>query len=193
MPSVSLMAPSRLRIAAAASIALAAVTLPAHATDYWTPTKLLREFFLTSKKVSAKHVTLTDAEVAEIAKKLGTAPSKLKRGWSVYVGESADGKRTGYAILDAEIGQHELIDFGVRLGTGGAVERLEIMAFREPYGDGIRIERFRNQFVGKTAKDPITAGRDIDIISGATLSSRSVALGVKRDTLVLEAALKNGL
>lgn len=184
---------ARFRIAMASSLALAAVAIPAHATDYWTPTTLLGAFFQTSKKVSAKHVTLSDAETVAIAKKLGADPTKLKRSWSVYIGVGADGKRTGYAILDAEIGQHELIDFGVRLGLGGAIERVEIMAFREPYGDGIRIERFRNQFVGKTAKDAITAGRDIDIVSGATLSSKSIALGVKRDTLVLQAALKNGL
>jgi Na+-translocating ferredoxin:NAD+ oxidoreductase RnfG subunit len=108
------------------------------------------------------------------------------------VGE-ADGRRTGYAILDAEIGLHEPIDFGVRFDDKGSVERLEIMAFREPYGDGVRAERFRAQFVGKTARDPITAGQDIDIVSGATLSSRSVALGVKRDALILASALRNGL
>ena len=43
------------------------------------------------------------------------------------------------------------------------------MAYREAYGDQVRSERFREQFVGKTARDPITAGQDIDIISGATL------------------------
>jgi Na+-translocating ferredoxin:NAD+ oxidoreductase subunit G len=47
--------------------------------------------------------------------------------------------------------------------------------------------------VGKTAADPIVAGKDISIVSGASISSKSVALGVKRDTLVLQAALKNGL
>lgn len=183
----------RSRIAAALAVSLAAI--PAHATEYWTPHALLGDFFRMPErqKIAPKTVTLSDADAADIAKKLGTDPSKLKRTWSVYVAKTEEGKRTGYAILDSEIGQHELIDIGVRLGLSGAVERVEIMAFREPYGDGVRIERFRNQFVGKTANDPITAGRDIDIVSGATLSSRSVALGVKRDTLVLQAALKNGL
>jgi Na+-translocating ferredoxin:NAD+ oxidoreductase RnfG subunit len=173
-------------------LALLGAALPAHAAEYWTPTKLLGAFFKGSKKVGPKRVTLTDAEAAGIAKRLGTDPSRIKRNWSVYVGE-ADGKRTGYAVLDAEIGLHEPIDFGVRFDERGAVSRVEIMAFREPYGDGVIAEQFRRQFVGKTPQDPITAGQDIDIVSGATLSSRSVALGVKRDALVLETALKNGL
>jgi len=173
-------------------LALLGAALPAHATDYWSPRTLLGEFFKSSKKVAPKAITLTDAEAADIAKKLGTDAAKLKKRWSVYVGE-ADDRRTGYAVLDAEIGLHEPIDFGVRFDGKGAVSRVEIMAFREPYGDGVIAERFRRQFVGKTAGDAITAGKDIDIVSGATLSSRSVALGVKRDALVLQAAMKNGL
>ena len=47
--------------------------------------------------------------------------------------------------------------------------------------------------LGKTAADPIVAGRDVDIISGATYSSKAMALGVKRGALVLQTALKNGL
>jgi Na+-translocating ferredoxin:NAD+ oxidoreductase RnfG subunit len=182
----------RFSLPAALVLALLGAAVPAHATDYWTPAKLLGEFFKTSQKVSPKSVTLSDADATQIAKQLGVDAAKLKKTWSVYVGE-ADGKRTGYAILDAEIGLHEPIDFGVRFDDKGTVSRMEIMAFREPYGDGVRADRFREQFVGKTAKDAITAGRDIDIVSGATLSSRSVALGVKRDVLVLQAALKNGL
>jgi Na+-translocating ferredoxin:NAD+ oxidoreductase RnfG subunit len=173
-------------------LALLGAAVPAHATDYWTPANLLGEFFKGSKKVGPKSVTLSEKEAATIAQKLGTDASRIKRSWNVYIGE-ADGKRTGFAVLDAEIGLHEPIDFGVRFDERGIVSRVEIMAFREPYGGGVTAERFRKQFVGKTPQDPITAGRDIDIVSGATLSSRSVALGVKRDALVLETALKNGL
>lgn len=186
--------PRQRRFAAGLLLTILTAAVPAHAVDYWTPTTILTEYFKGAKHVGNKRVTLSDAEAADIAKKLGHPDaSKLKRSWAVYYGEAADGKRMGYAILDAEIGQHELIDFGVKLGLAGSVERVEIMAFREPYGDGVRIERFRNQFIGKTANDPIVAGRDIDIISGATLSSRSLAVGVKRDVLVLQTALKNGL
>lgn len=183
---------SRPALITGALIALGCFTVPAHATDYWTPKALLGEFFKGSKKVAPKRVTLTEADAADIARKLGTEPSKLKRTWSIYVGE-ADDKRTGYAMLDAEIGLHDLMDIGVRFDDKGRVERMEIMAFREPYGDGVRADRFRNQFVGKGPGDAIVAGRDIDIVSGATLSSRAAAVMVKRDALVLQAALKNGL
>ena len=181
-----------LRVSVQAGLLLAALgaALPAHATEYWTNGDLLRDFFSTAKKVGPRSFTLSDAEAAEIGKKLGAS---VKKDWVVYAAEDGNQKRLGYALLDAEIGLHEPIDFGVRYGLGGAVERVEIRAYREAYGDEVRGERFRRQFVGKTASDPIVAGRDVDIISGATFSSKAMALGVKRDTLVLQAALKNGL
>lgn len=181
--------PGRPFLPAALLLALLGTAVPAHATEYWTFPKLLGEFFAGTERVTFKPCTLSAADAAAIEKKLGVP---VKRDWSVYFGMIGD-KRTGYAVKDQELGLHELIDFGVRFGLGGAIERVEIMAYREPYGNEVRQQRFRAKFVGKTAANPITAGRDIDIISGATYSSKSVALGVKRDTLVLDAALKNCL
>ena len=173
----------------AALLATMALALPALAVVYWERGPLLGSFFASSKRVAPKRFALNDADAADIAKKLGVAT--VKRDWNVYVGDG-DAGRDGYAILDAEIGLHEPIDFGVRFSKGGVIERVEIIEYREPFGDGVRSDRFREKFVGKTAKDPIEAGRDIDIVSGATYSSKSVALGVKRDALVLDVALKSG-
>jgi hypothetical protein len=172
-------------------LAVLGAALPAHATQYWAPKDLLGDFFKTAKTVSYREVTLSDAEAAAIAKKLGA--DLRSKTWSIYFGEDANKQRTGYAVLDKELGLHELIDYGVRFGTGGAVERVEIMVYREPQGDQVRSQRFRDQFVGKTANDPIVAGQDISIVSGASISSKSVALGVKRDTIILNGALKNGI
>jgi Na+-translocating ferredoxin:NAD+ oxidoreductase subunit G len=162
------------------------VGLPAHAAQYWTKSGVLKEFFKTATKVTYKHVTLNDASAAAIAKQLGVA--SVRREWDVYTSDKQD----GFAILDVEKGMHEPIDFAVRFNARGAVQRVEIVEYREAYGGEVRGKRFRDQFLGKTASDPIIAGRDIDIVSGASISSRSIALGVKRDTLVIQTALKAG-
>ncbi len=175
-------------------LSILGVALPAHATVYWANKDLMHDFFGCPKEgtcVKWQTVDLDPATVAEIGKKLGAALPTAT--WRVYLDEREGHKRTGYAILDKEIGLHEDILYGVRFGLGGAIERVEIREYREPYGDEVRGERFRKQFVGKTAADPIVAGKDIDIVSGASYSSKSVALGVKRDVLVLQAALKHGL
>lgn len=166
--------------------------MPAIAQVYWTVPAVLKSFFAKSTKVGFKSVTLTDAQAKEIGKQLGTGP--VKKDWTVYVASSDGGaKRDGFALVDDEKGMHEPIDFAVQFGRDGCVERVEILVYREPYGDEVRQARYRDQFKGKCARDPITAGRDIDIVSGASISSKSVAFGVKRDTLVLQAAVGNGL
>lgn len=162
---------------------------PALAATYWTVPSLMKSFFSSSKRVTFKRFTLPDGAAEEMAKKLGVGA--VKRDWVIYVGES-EGKLDGYAVVDDEKGMHEPIDFGVRFSPKGSVERVEVLVYREAYGDEIRSERFRSQFSGKTASDPITIGKDIDMISGASISSRSMAVGVKRDALVLQAALKSG-
>lgn len=161
----------------------------AEATTYFTVPAVLKSFFAQSKKVTHRRVTLSAEAVATVNGKLGTPLAKAE--WVVYVGET-DGQVDGYAIVDAEKGMHELIDFAVRFSTTGAVERVEVLEYREPYGDEVRHERFRAQFTGKTAASPIVAGQDIDIVSGASISSRSMAVGIKRDALVLAEALKAG-
>ncbi len=174
------------------ALALLGAALPAHAdTIYWEWANLLGEFFKTAKTVTFREITLSDEDATAIGKRLGA--DLRSKTWTIRIGEDGDHHRVGYAIRDAEIGLHENIDYGVRFDPKGAVSRVEIMVYREAYGDEVRGERFRNQFVGKTANDPITAGKDIDIVSGASYSSKALALGVKRDTLVLQAALKNGL
>lgn len=178
----------RVLASALAAGALLAV-LPAYAATYWTVPGVMKSFFSSSKRVTFKRVTLPEADASEIAKKLGA--SQVRRDWVIYLGET-DGRLDGYAIVDDEKGMHEPIDFAVRFTPKGAVERVEVMVYREPYGDEVRSDRFRAQFQGKTAGDPITAGKDIDIVSGATISSRSMAVGVKRDALILQTALKSG-
>ncbi len=177
-------------LAAALLLAAGAAALPAYAAQYWTSGSVLGSFFATSKHVGNRAFSLSDADAASIAAKLGAA--SVARDWHIYIADT-DGKRDGYAIvLDRQRGLHEDIDFAVQFDLAGAVKRVEIMEYREAYGEEIRSERFRKQFAGKTAKDAITAGQDIDIVSGASISSKAIALGVKRDALVLDAALRSG-
>ena len=50
----------------------------------------------------------------------------------------------------------------------------------------MRDARFRAQFVGKTARDPLRTGDDVVAVSGATISSRAMSLGVKRALVIME-------
>jgi hypothetical protein len=96
----------------------------------------------------------------------------------------------GYALIDEEQGEHLPITFAVKISPEGVIERQEIVAYREPRGDEVRDERFRKQFVGKCARDPVAAGLDIVAVSGATISSRAMAVGVKRALVLFDELVK---
>jgi Na+-translocating ferredoxin:NAD+ oxidoreductase RnfG subunit len=153
-----------------------------HAQVYYSVRGLLAEQFRQSQLVDFQRIQLSTDRRAELGRQLG---QKLERGeYIFYVAHSGD-QVDGYALFDREIGQHEYIDFATFFDGEGRVTRVEVVAYREPYGDGIRSKRFRSQFVGKEAASGFKPGHDIDVISGATLSARAMAKAVKRATLLL--------
>ncbi|MDD5593972.1 MAG: FMN-binding protein [Candidatus Margulisbacteria bacterium] len=73
------------------------------------------------------------------------------------------------------------IEMLVGVGPSGEVTGVKIVSQHETPGLGANIVKpaFLSQFTGKTAKDPIEPKKDIDAITGATISSRAVCVGVK--------------
>lgn len=161
------------------SIALAILGGPsdAHAEEtYWTTKALLKDFFKSSDSVGYERLE-TEQHERVLRELLGYVPPK--KSYVVFVartGTSID----GYAVVDEEKGQHEPITFGVKLDARGAVERLEIMVYREGYGSEVREQRFRDQYQGKRSSDRIRTGEDIVAVSGATISSKALSVGVRR-------------
>ncbi len=124
-------------------------------------------------KLSAGWADLTPAQAAAIAKKSGERVLNTHvRVWWGPAGEAM--------FIDQVVGKHELITYAMAVDAGGKVAGVEILEYRETFGYEIRQPRWRHQFVGKTAADPVRIGKDIQNISGATLSSLHVTSGVRR-------------
>lgn len=90
--------------------------------------------------------------------------------------------RTSDAIvfeLD-ELGKHYPITLMVKVVEPGKIDGALVRVYREHVGEGVRKNRFLTQFKGKTLSDPIRVDGDIDGITGATISSWSVATAVKK-------------
>ena len=152
-------------------------------TTYYTPRALLADFFPKSEKVTFRTFTLDPSLKTRLAQRLGYTPAKER--YNIFVATS-NNHVDGYAIIDEEQGLHQPITFATRLSPRGVIERLEIMVYREPRGDEVRDARFRHQFEGKTAQDPMRVSRDIDAVSGATVSSASMAVGARRAAVLVE-------
>jgi hypothetical protein len=160
-----------------------AESAPRAETSYYSTRSMLAEFFPRSERVTYRTFALDAPTRARLAQRLGYAPARDR--YTIFVA-TTQGKVDGYAVVDDEQGLHQPITFATRLSPRGAVERVEIMVYREPRGDEVRDPRFRKQFEGKTAQDPLRLGRDVDAVSGATVSSASLATGVHRAAVLVE-------
>jgi hypothetical protein len=157
---------------------------------YFTTSDLLRDFFHDSGKVTYKKVEIGAKERERLMRRLVYAPARTSYNFFVAM---TGPKIDGYALIDEQPGEHLPITFAVKLSPDGVVVRQEIVVYREPRGDEVRDARFRQQFVGKTAHDPIAADRDIVAVSGATISSRAMALGVKRAVVLFDELVRGQL
>lgn len=171
-------------------LALATQTAHADAT-YFTKSQVLKDFFPKSDKVSFEKFTPSKEQRARLQRRLGYALAKSS--YYIFVASSTDAagaKRIdGYAFIDDQMGQHKPITFAVKLSPSGVVVREEVMVYRESHGSEIRSPRFSRQFTGKTVKDSLRPNKDIDTISGATISSRAITMGVRRALVVFDAAI----
>ena len=95
-----------------------------------------------------------------------------------------------WLVVDEVVGKHELIKYAVAINKDGTIKQIEIMDYVESYGHQVAEANWRQQFVGKTVASTIKLNKDIDNISGATLSCKHIADGVKRVMIMYSEVLK---
>jgi len=98
----------------------------------------------------------------------------------------------GYAAIVEEIGKHRPITFIVGVGPDRKIKDAALMAYREAYGGEVRDRRFLQQYKGKDLKDPLLPYRDIQNISGATMSVEAIGRGSKKALALLEVVYFEG-
>jgi Na+-translocating ferredoxin:NAD+ oxidoreductase RnfG subunit len=86
----------------------------------------------------------------------------------------------GYTVVDTVWGKRDPMDLMVALDPEGSVVSVQILAHAKSRGRDIINGRFLSQFEQKDVTDRIDAGKGIDVVSGATISSRAAIGGVRR-------------
>ncbi len=126
--------------------------------------------------------------------RLGSAPSTLveedpdqareveQTTTEMFIGFDDSDNPVGYAYVGEGPGYGGAVRVLVGVdGSNGQILGISIVSHSETPGLGSRIEEesFRRQFVGKTLDDPIALGTDIDVLTGATVSSQAVVDAVR--------------
>ncbi len=142
---------------------------------YLTKKEAFAVAFPGAEKIKKEKKWLTDAQREAIGNILGE--EYKERRVTYYFGLNEEGKPIGAMVIGNEIGRSYPITFMVVLDSDGTVKDVEIMVYREPHGWEVRFESFLSQFFGLNAGDPFD---NINNITGATLSVRSMTRGVKK-------------
>ena len=96
-----------------------------------------------------------------------------------YVGRAADGKRAGMAFFDTHTIRTSREVLFVWIEPSGRLAGSEILAFYEPEDYKVR-QGWLDRMNGKDGEDELTVGRDLDGVTGATLTVRALAAAGRR-------------
>lgn len=143
-----------------------------YATTYFTLAQVQSAMLPNATWVSSEWaLSQADKKAISAASKVNVRDATVKT-WLANTGERL--------IVDQVLGKHEFITYAVLLDKNGAVAQIEVMEYKETYGDQIRQPKWRAQFYGKQNGAALTLDQDIKNISGATLSCKHISDGVKR-------------
>jgi Na+-transporting NADH:ubiquinone oxidoreductase subunit NqrC len=160
---------------------------PAYAVQYLDIAQAQKLFFPQADGFTPLALLLTAEQKAAVEKAAGVRMRYARQPvWKV----TENGTHVGWVVQDEVYGKHEFITYAVALDTNGAVRGVEILDYRETHGREVRNPKWRAQFTGKQHGATLRLDEDIQNISGATLSCKHIAEGVRRILALHAAALK---
>lgn len=139
---------------------------------------------------------LTEPALSKVTQRLGGSLIYYQKGsksavvqtnttFDFYFGQK-DGAKTAVALIDEEPGKWGPVVFIIALDLNGAVKQVEVLSYEEKRGQPIARRSFMSQFDGKTSKNPIEVYKDINGVSGATISSRCATFAVRKAIALYE-------
>ena len=151
---------------------------------------------VTEGPIAEKNKTKTAAAIQEVLPEMEGSPAVVEltdemtaaaSGAGATITEAyeaqAGGSVIGYALKIVASGSQGNIEMMVGVDAEGVVTGVSIVKNSETSGIGSKVMSNENgvldQFIGKSAADgTLSVGKNVDAISGATVSSRGVTTGV---------------
>ncbi|KMP10327.1 hypothetical protein UZ36_07965 [Candidatus Nitromaritima sp. SCGC AAA799-C22] len=153
---------------------------------YLTKKRALEIAFPGADKIDKEKKWLTDEQRETIGKIIHQKVDDKRL--TFYIGKKS-GKPMGYMLIDHRIGKSFPITYMVVLNIDGTVRDVEIMIYREPRGWEVKYESFLSQFFGRDAESDF---REINSITGATLSVNAITGGVQKAVAAYQVLYKSG-
>lgn len=104
-----------------------------------------------------------------------------------------DNNLKGYAYLGSAPSKERDFDYVIIFDRDLSIQKSKVLIYRETFGRQIETPRWLNQFNGMTPTSSPEFGKNIDGISGATISARSMTIAVNKALKAMNALQKNNL
>ena len=140
----------------------------------------LKQIYKNAQDFHKKTIVLTSQQIRQIETGAAiTFEGSHADTVKVYVAYE-NGKPAGYAFEDTVIGKWGPIHYLLGLDPQGTVLDTIILDYQEIRGKPIAKKRFLRQYKGKTSRHAVQLQKDIDGVTGATISSRSLTDGIRK-------------
>lgn len=149
---------------------------------YYTREEALRAVFPDAEKIEEKTLSLSKEQKEKVRILLGR--SKVYNDFT-YNEAVRDNQTIGYAVISDAMGKRMHFTYMVVVSPKGSIEMVKILEYKELFGRRIKEEGFLNKFREKTINSPLRINVDIDAVTGATISSKSLIEGVKKTLIYL--------
>ena len=140
-------------------------------------------FFQFPKDVKISMYTL-DLNKKNIASIQNEVKQVFYRDKLYYWTISQNDTTIAYAFIDNVKGKSMPITFMVILDKNGSIINTSIIKYREAYGGEVDNERWLAQFVNRNNNSSYKIGKNIDGITGATISVNSLSKGIQKIVLL---------
>jgi Na+-translocating ferredoxin:NAD+ oxidoreductase RnfG subunit len=173
-------------------VVLVRTCLVAQASFDYSPKALKSEL----AKINSKEVTLVEIPLsAELARTVRVGkyyvvsdPAPFSNVKYVYVGRVNTCRAGGCSISQhaSEEGASEFFDYFMFFNSIGAVQKVKVYDYQATHGQEITATNWLKQFKDYDTKKELIVGRNIDALSGATISVDATVFDIELKTKILQ-------
>ena len=149
---------------------------------YSTKAEALERAFPDAVEVERKNIFLTEDNIVRIEE---SSKSAVESKLFTYYRAVGDEGVIGYAVIQSHVVRTKSVVYMAIINVVGEVVRVDVLAFYEPE-EYLPSKRWLGQFIGKKLNERLWINRDIQAISGATISSYTMTREIRKALAIIE-------
>ena len=163
-------------------------SLPVHAKELMSLKTFLKSELHGAAKLSKESFNVSPQQHNEIA---ALAQNSQDKTFNFYYGKDKDKKLLVACTVVAQKGKEGPMLLGICFEPSGLVKSVKLLTSDEDHGSKAQGNNFLKQFEGKNVSSAFQVGKDIDGISGATITSKAISEAVRKSNYAFKTFVRS--